>query len=92
MSHTIRNKQRLLNRVSRISGQVAALEKALNAECECGAVLQQIASVRGAVNGLMAEVLEDHIRSHVTEIGDKPEAIRLRGTDELIDVVRTYLK
>ncbi len=92
MSHTIRKKPQLLNRVSRISGQVTAIEKAINAEAECGAVLQLIASVRGAINGLMAEVLEEHIRSHVTEIGDKPEAIRIRGADELIDVVRTYLK
>jgi DNA-binding FrmR family transcriptional regulator len=92
MSHTIRKKPQLMNRVSRISGQVAAIEKALNAEAECGAVLQLIASVRGAINGLMAEVLEEHIRSHVTEIGDKPDAIRMQGTDELIEVVRTYLK
>lgn len=92
MSHTVRKKPQLLARVSRINGQVAALEKAISAEAECGAVLQLLASVRGAVNGLMAEVMEEHIRNHVTDIGDKPEAIRIQGAEELIDVVRTYLK
>jgi DNA-binding FrmR family transcriptional regulator len=92
MTHTVRKKTQLLNRVSRISGQVTAFEKALTTEAECGAVLQLLASVRGAVNGLMAEVLEEHIRNHVTDIGDKPDAIRIQGAEELIDVVRTYLK
>ncbi len=92
MSHTIRKRPQLLNRVSRIGGQVAAIEKALNTGAECGAVLQLIASVRGAINGLMAEVLEDHIRNHVTNLDDKPNEIRIQGTDELIDIVRTYLK
>lgn len=92
MTHTVRKKTQLLNRVSRINGQVVALEKAISGEAECGSVLQLIASVRGAINGLMAEVLEEHIRHHVTGLGDKPDEIRLQGADELIDVVRTYLK
>lgn len=92
MAHTIRKKTQLLNRVSRIAGQVEAVERALTSEAECGAVLQLIASVRGAVNGLMAEVMEDHIRNHVTNIGDPPDPIRIQGADDLIDVVRTYLK
>lgn len=92
MSHTIPKKPQLLNRVSRIGGQVAAIEKALNNGAECGAVLQLIASVRGAINGLMAEVLEDHIRNHVTNLDDKPNEIRIQGTNDLIDIVRTYLK
>ena len=91
MSHTVRKKPQLLNRVSRIGGQVVAIEKALSTGAECGTVLQLIASVRGAINGLMAEVLEEHIRAHVTGI-DQTDEIRLQGADELIDVVRTYLK
>lgn len=92
MSHTIRNKTRLLNRVKRISGQVAAIEKALKTETECGDVLQLIASVRGAVNGLMAEILEDHIRSHVTDTDGHPAEEREQGAKELVELVRTYLK
>jgi DNA-binding FrmR family transcriptional regulator len=90
--HTIRRKAELLNRVRRIGGQVKAIENALNAEQECGAVLQLIASVRGATNGLMAEILEEHIRLHVLGLPDQPEAMRVKGADEVIDVVRTYLK
>ena len=92
MSHTIRGKKKLINRVNRIGGQVTAIEKALREERDCGAVLQLIASVRGAVNGLMAEVMEEHIRAHVVGREDTPDDIRLRGTDELVEIVRTYLK
>ena len=92
MSHTIRKKTQLLNRISRISGQVDAIERALNAESECGVVLQLIASARGAMNGLMAEVIEEHIRSHVMGVGESDNEIRLQGADELVEVVRTYLK
>ena len=91
MPHTIRGKKQLLTRVRRIKGQTEALEKALQQETECAAVLQQIAAIRGAVNGLMTEVLEGHIREHLG-----PEAIspKRRGEDleQLIGVLRTYLK
>jgi DNA-binding FrmR family transcriptional regulator len=90
--HTIRRKAELLNRVRRIGGQVKAIETALNAEQECGAVLQLIASVRGATNGLMAEILEEHIRAHVLGLNDQPDDLRVKGADEVVDVVRTYLK
>jgi DNA-binding FrmR family transcriptional regulator len=90
--HTIRKKAELLNRVRRIGGQVKAIENALNAEQECGAVLQLIASVRGATNGLMAEILEEHIRFHVLGMDEQPNDVRIKGADEVVDVVRTYLK
>ena len=90
--HTIRKKTELLNRVRRIGGQVKAIENALNSEHECGAVLQLIASVRGATNGLMAEILEEHIRMHVLGMGEQSDELRVKGADEVVDVVRTYLK
>ncbi len=91
MTHTVREKSKLLARVRRIRGQVEAIERALETEVGCADVLQVIASVRGAVNGLMAEVIEDHIRCHV---GDSSLTVRDRaqGADELIEVVRAYLK
>jgi DNA-binding FrmR family transcriptional regulator len=92
LSHTQRNKAKLLARVRRIRGQVEAVERALEAEAECGEVLRLIASVRGAINGLTAEVMEDHIRSHVVDPYQEPDTDRARGAKELIDVVRTYLK
>ena len=65
MAHTIREKTKLIARVRRIRGQIEAVERALASESECADVLRLIASVRGAVNGLMGEVMEDHIREHV---------------------------
>ncbi len=92
MAHSIREKTKLLARVRRLRGQVEAVERALEAEDSCSDVLQLIASVRGAVNGLMAEVMEDHIRMHVVDPAREADPERARGAEELIDVVRTYLK
>jgi len=92
MAHTIREKTKLLARVRRIRGQVEAIERALEAELGCADVLQVIASVRGAMNGLMAEVMEHHIRFHVADPKHGPNSERARGAEELIDVVRTYLR
>jgi DNA-binding FrmR family transcriptional regulator len=91
MAHTIREKSKLLARVRRIRGQVEAVERALETELGCADVLQLITSVRGAVNGLMAEVIEDHIRCHVAA-PSVPAKERHANADELIDVVRSYLK
>jgi DNA-binding FrmR family transcriptional regulator len=91
MTHTVREKTKLLARVRRIRGQVEAIERALESEIGCADVLQVIASVRGAVNGLMAEVIEDHIRCHVGA-PVLAAAERAEGTDDLVDVVRAYFK
>lgn len=90
MSHTTRQKSKLLARVRRIRGQVEALERALEAEHGCAEVLQQIAAVRGAINGLMVEVMEDHIETHLAD--SESDARRRQGADELIEVVRSYLR
>lgn len=92
MSHVIKEKSKLLARVRRIKGQVEAVERALEAEIGCADVLQLVASVRGAVNGLTVELVEDHIRYHVVDPDHEPDANRARGAAELIEVVRTYLK
>jgi DNA-binding FrmR family transcriptional regulator len=91
MTHTIREKTKLLARVRRIRGQVEAIERALETEVGCADVLQVIASVRGAVNGLMTEVIEDHIRCHVTAPSLAAKQ-RDEGAEDLIEVVRSYLK
>lgn len=90
MSHTIRDKEKLLKRVRRVKGQVEAVERALQHEKECSDVLQLIAAARGAMNGLMAEVLEDHIRCHVKFASGSREIDS--GAEEVIDVIRSYLK
>jgi DNA-binding FrmR family transcriptional regulator len=91
MTHTIREKSKLLARVRRIRGQMEAVERALESEIGCADVLQLIASVRGAVNGLIAEVIEEHVRCHVVA-PSVPAKQRAENADELIEVVRTYLK
>ena len=68
MSHTSRQKDKLVARVRRIKGQLEGIERALESDAACVEVLRQIASVRGAVNGLTAEVMEDHLREHVLEV------------------------
>ncbi|MDQ6930041.1 MAG: metal/formaldehyde-sensitive transcriptional repressor [Candidatus Eremiobacteraeota bacterium] len=91
MSHTIRNKAKLLNRVRRIRGQVESVERALENEDGCSDILQRIAAARGAMNALMAEVLEQHVLEHVLPPGAASKGSR-RAADELIGVVRSYLK
>lgn len=90
MAHTIRQKQKLIARVRRIRGQVEAIERALEAELACAEVLRLLASARGAMNGLTVEVMEGHLREHV--LAAASEAERLEGSEELIDVLRSYLK
>ncbi|MFA9441006.1 MAG: metal/formaldehyde-sensitive transcriptional repressor [Rhodocyclaceae bacterium] len=92
MSHTIRDKSKLLGRVRRIKGQVEALERTLDAEKGCTEVLHQIAAIRGAINGLMAQVLEEHVLTHIADPSIDSDAERLQGADELIEVLRTYIK
>ncbi|WP_151638616.1 MULTISPECIES: metal/formaldehyde-sensitive transcriptional repressor [Noviherbaspirillum] len=92
MAHTSREKTKLLNRVRRIRGQIEAVERALEGEAGCSEVLQLLAATRGAMNGLMAEVIEDHIREHVASPAIESDAERAKGADELVEVVRTYLK
>ena len=90
MSHTTAEKAKLLNRVRRVRGQIEALERAIMGEEACAAVLHLIVAARGGINGLMAEVLEDHIRLHVLDAGKDAE--RRRGAEELIEAVHSYLK
>lgn len=90
MSHTIEQKDKLIARVRRIRGQIEGIERALDGEAGCTEILRQLASVRGALGGLTAEVMEDHLRHHVMEAETKADC--LRGGEELIEVIRTYLK
>ena len=91
MPHTTKSKKQLLTRVRRIKGQSEALEKALEQETECDAILQQIAAIRGAVSGLMAEVLEGHIREHLGP-GVISPAKRNEDLEQVIALLRSYLR
>ncbi|MEO7086180.1 MAG: metal/formaldehyde-sensitive transcriptional repressor [Gemmatimonadaceae bacterium] len=92
MAHSVREQAKLLNRVRRIRGQINGIEKLLESEADCGKVLQQLTACRGALNGLMVEILEDHIRFHVIDPDIEPESPQAEATEELIDIVRAYLR
>jgi DNA-binding FrmR family transcriptional regulator len=88
MSHLTRDKDKLLARVRRIQGQVQAVSE----ERECAAILQLIAACRGAISGLMSEVVEHHIRHHVMDSEQHRKSEHSQAAEELIDVLRSYLK
>lgn len=91
MPHVRRDREKLKARVVRIRGQLDAVARALDEERECGDVLQQIAAIRGAIAGLMAEVIEGHVREHLA--GQRLSASdRQQAADELVEVLRRYLK
>jgi DNA-binding FrmR family transcriptional regulator len=92
MTHTIREKVKLLARVRRIRGQVEAIERALDGEAGCEKVLHLISAARGAMAGLMAEVVEEHVRTHLVDPERHPGALNAEAADQLLDVVRAYLK
>ena len=91
MSHTIRDRQKLLNRVRRIRGQLETIERTLAGESECIEVLQQITSCRGAMNGLLAVVLEEHIRTHLVDAEEHAGA-KHDAKEQLIEIVHSYFK
>ena len=92
MTHTIRDKQKLLARVRRFRGQVEAIEGAIDDEAGCERAMHLISAVRGAMNGLMAEVVEDHVRTHLVVAERHSDAWNGEAADALIDVVRAYLR
>lgn len=92
MTHTVRDKEKLLARVRRIRGQVEAIERALSVEADCEKVMHLLASTRAAMSGLMAQVVEDHVRTHLVDPEAHPGALNTDAAEQLLAVVRTYLK
>ncbi len=86
-----REHQKLLHRVKRLRGQLAAVERSLDAGNECADILMLLAAIRGGVNSLMAEVLEDHIRLHMMN-PEQPMDSSQELAEDLIGLVRAYLK
>ena len=92
MTHTITAKRKLLARVRRLRGQVEAIERALETEADCEQVMHLLAAARGAMAGLTAEVIEDHVRSHLVDPVAHPGALNEAAATQLLDVVRSYMK
>ena len=90
MSH-VKDDPALVQRVRRIAGQVAAIERALVEEKECAITLHLVAAARGAMNGLMDQIVEAHVEAHVAAPG-LTDAERARGAEELIAAIRRYAK
>ena len=91
MSHVSREKTKLLNRLRRLRGQIEAIERAVEADSECARVLQQATACRGALEGFIAEVIEDHIREHMVDPAAVAGDQRRQAADELIEIVHAYL-
>jgi len=86
-----KEKQKLFSRIRRLGGQITAVERAVTDGDECADILMLLAAIRGGVNSLMAEILEDHVRLHITHpdrAAESPEEL----TEDLISLVRAYLK
>lgn len=90
MAHVTRNRKALLSRVRRIAGQVAALEKALEGEADCGDVLIQIAAAKGAMHSLMMEVLRGHLEEHV--VAEQDQDARRQEAGVLLKLLQGYAK
>lgn len=92
MAHTVEDKKKLLHRVRRLRGQLNAVEKSLEAEHDCSTVLLTLAACRGAMDSLMSEIIEGHIRFHILDPKQEPTAEQKKAAQEVIGVVRRYLK
>jgi FrmR/RcnR family transcriptional regulator, repressor of frmRAB operon len=91
VTHVAREKAKLLNRLKRIKGQVEAIERAVEGEKDCAKVLQQATGCRGALEGFIAEVIEDHIREHLIDATAPKGDARVRAAEDLINVINTYV-
>jgi DNA-binding FrmR family transcriptional regulator len=91
MAHVAREKTKLLNRLKRIKGQVEAIERAVESDQECARVLQQATACRGALDGFIGEVIEDHIRAHLVDPHAPKDDPRVQAAEDLIEVVHAYV-
>ena len=92
MSHVAKEKAKLLNRIKRMRGQIEAIERAVTDDQECANVLQQATACRGALDGFIAELIEDHIRVHMVDPQAHRDDARVMAAEELIDIVHQYMK
>ena len=88
MSHIAREKLDLVNRTKKVIGQLESVLRGLNEDSPCADVLQRLSGARGSINSLMAELMEDHIRNHMPRRNKSSE----EATEDLIEIVRAYLK
>ena len=91
MGHISKEKQKLLNRLKRLKGHIEAIERAVEEDRECARVLQQATACRGALEGFIGEVIEDHIREHMIDPSAPPADPRSQAAEQLIEIVHAYI-
>ena len=91
MAQAAREKTKLLNRLKRLRGQIEAIERAIEGDAECVRVLQQATACRGALDGFIGEVIEDHIRERMVDPAAGRDDPRVLAAEELVDIVHSYL-
>ncbi len=91
MGHITDNRDKIIARIRRIAGQVTAIERSVNTDAPCADTLHLVAAVRGAVAGLMDELVEEHLHSHVAAPDITPHE-RKKAADELATVLRRYVR
>ncbi|MET4898366.1 metal/formaldehyde-sensitive transcriptional repressor [Sphingomonadaceae bacterium jetA1] len=91
MAHVTTNKEKIIARVRRIAGQVAAIERSVAADADCAETLHLVAAVRGAVAGLMDELVEDHLHAHVAA-PHLSDAERTAQAAELARLLRRHFR
>lgn len=94
MSHTTQEKEKrkLLMRVRRIRGQLDSVERRIQEDATCAAILQQATACRGALDGFIAEVIEDHIMEHMVDPSAQRDDPRAQAAEELVEIVHSYFK
>ena len=88
MSHILKEKLELVSRTKKVIGQMESVLRALEEDAHCADVLQRLAAARGAINSLMGELMEDHIRNHMP----RKTKSSAEAAEDLVEIVRTYLK
>jgi DNA-binding FrmR family transcriptional regulator len=78
-------KRALINRLSRIEGQVRGIRNMLENDAYCVDVLTQTSAVRSALTSFQSELLAEHIRTCVT---DDIRDGRTETVDELIETLK----
>jgi len=93
MPHTARDREKLVLRIKKIRGQVDGIQRTLEAEGdECFTVLQTVAACRGALNSLMVEIIDGHVRGHIIDPKQKPTAEQTKASEQLLEIVRAFVK
>ena len=90
MAHTIREKAKLRTRINRIKGQLEAASVHLENEHDAYELLQLLSSCKGALMGLMGDIIEGHILEHIVEANTKKDAAE--AGNQVTEILRSFWK